>query len=193
MKSIAVYCGSNPGSDPAYVQAAIALGTLLASQNIALVYGGGGRGLMGQVATAAMAAGGHVIGVIPRFLMEKEKADLAVPDLRIVTSMHERKALIAELSDGFIALPGGFGTFEELCETLAWATLGLHVKPFGLLNVAGFYDHFAAFVDHAVNHQFIKSIHRSLMLTANEPAELLRLMREWHAEFTPKWITPELT
>jgi uncharacterized protein (TIGR00730 family) len=193
MKSIAVYCGSNPGSDPAYAQAATALGTLLASQNIALVYGGGGRGLMGTVATAAMAAGGHVIGVIPKFLMEKEKADLAVPDLRIVTSMHERKALIAELSDGFIALPGGFGTFEELCETLAWATLGLHVKPFGLLNIAGFYDHFLAFIDHATHRQFISARNRAFLLASTDPTDLLSQMRAWHAQSTPKYLTPERT
>jgi uncharacterized protein (TIGR00730 family) len=193
MKSIAVYCGSNPGSDPAYAEAAAAMGRLLASQNIGLVYGGGGRGLMGRVATAAMEAGGHVIGVIPKFLMEKEKADLAVPDLRIVTSMHERKALIAELSDGFIALPGGFGTFEELFETLAWGTLGLHAKPFGLLNVAGFYDHFLAFVDNATHRQFISPRHRALLLSSTDPADLLGQMRIWHAEFTPKYLTPERT
>ncbi len=193
MKRIAVYCGSSAGSDPAYLKAAELLGRTLAAEKIELVYGGGGVGLMGRVASAAMEAGGHVIGVIPRFLMEKEKGDLQVQDLRVVTSMHERKALMAELSDGFIAMPGGFGTMEELCETVTWGQLGLHVKPFGLLNVAGFYDHFLRFLDVATERQFIKPKYRSLVLTDSDSTRLLAKMRHWHHGAIPQRITPETT
>jgi uncharacterized protein (TIGR00730 family) len=193
MKRIAVYCGSSPGSDPAYLQAAETLGRMLAESKIGLVYGGGGLGLMGRVASAALNAGGDVIGVIPRFLLEKEKGDFALPDLRVVASMHERKALIAELSDGFIALPGGFGTMEELCETVTWGQLGLHVKPFGLLNVAGFYDHFLTFLDVATERQFIKHKYRSLVLTDTDPAQLLQKMHDWRHDPIPLQITPDRT
>jgi hypothetical protein len=193
MKRIAVYCGSSPGSDPAYLKAAETLGRTLAAEKVELVYGGGGVGLMGRVASAAMEAGGYVIGVIPKFLMEKEKGDLQVSDLRVVTSMHERKALMAELSDGFIAMPGGFGTLEELCETVTWGQLGLHVKPFGLLNVAGFYDHFLQFLDVATERQFIKPKYRALVLTDSDSAPLLEKMRHWHHAAIPQRITPERT
>jgi uncharacterized protein (TIGR00730 family) len=194
MKSVAVFCGSSLGSDPAYARAAVQLGEFLAQKKIALIYGGGNIGLMGKVATAALTNGGHVIGVIPKFLMEKEIGKIELPDLRIVGSMHERKALMSELSEGFIAMPGGFGTLEEFCEILTWGQLGLHVKPFGLLNVAGFYDHFLAFIDNAVNRQLIKQKHRDLLLTHEDPRELIHLMRQWHPHGTqPKWITPERT
>ena len=193
MKRIAVYCGSSSGSDPAYLNAADVLGQALAREHIELVYGGGGVGLMGRVASAAMAAGGHVIGVIPKFLLEKEKGELKVPDLRIVTSMHERKALMADLADGFIAMPGGFGTLEELCETVTWGQLGLHVKPFGLLNVSGFYDHFLTFLDVATERQFIKQKYRDLVLTDSDSAGLLEKMRNWHHAAIPQQITPEKT
>jgi uncharacterized protein (TIGR00730 family) len=148
---------------------------------------------MGKLATAALAAGAHVTGVIPKFLMEKEIGKIELPDLRIVTSMHERKALMAELADGFMALPGGFGTLEEFCEILTWSQLGLHQKPFGLLNTDGFYDHFLAFIDNAVARQLIRPKHRELLLTANEPAELLDRMRNFQPALTPKWITPDRT
>ncbi|MCL2648848.1 MAG: TIGR00730 family Rossman fold protein [Phycisphaerales bacterium] len=177
MKRVSVFCGSSAGTDPAYTQAAVELGRLLATKQIALVYGGGNIGLMGKIATATLEAGGHVIGVIPKFLMAFEIGKIELPDLRIVGSMHERKALMAELSDGFIALPGGFGTLEEFCEILTWGQLGLHAKPFGLLNVAGFYDHFLAFLDHAVERQLIKRKHRTLILTANGPDALLQQMK----------------
>jgi len=193
MKRIAVFCGSSSGSDPAYMKSAESLGRILAAEKIELVYGGGGVGLMGRVASAALDAGGHVIGVIPQFLLEKEKGDIKLPDLRVVTSMHERKALMAELSDGFIALPGGFGTMEELCETVTWGQLGLHVKPFGLLNVAGFYDHFLTFLDVATEQQFIKPKYRSLILTGDDPHHLLQRMRQWHHGVIPQQITPERT
>jgi uncharacterized protein (TIGR00730 family) len=193
MKRIAVFCGSSTGSDPAYLKAADALGELLVHQKIDLVYGGGNVGLMGRIADAVASRGGDVIGIIPKFLMEKELGKVELPHLRVVASMHERKAMMADLADGFIALPGGFGTLEEFCEILTWSQLGLHTKPFGLLNVAGFYDHFLAFIDHAVHRQFIKPRHRSLLLTSSDPAALLAQMNAFHAEYTPKWITPERT
>jgi uncharacterized protein (TIGR00730 family) len=193
MKRISVFCGSSVGADAAYTEAAEELGRLFAREGIGLVYGGGNVGLMGKVATAAMEAGGHVTGVIPRFLLEKEIGKLDIQDLRVVGSMHERKALMAEISEGFIAMPGGFGTFEEFCEILTWGQLGLHQKPFGLLNVAGFYDHFIRFVDHAVASQFIKPRHRGLLLTSDSPEGLLAAMRAWKPDVTPKWITPEKT
>jgi uncharacterized protein (TIGR00730 family) len=193
LRSIAVFCGSSLGSDTDYAAAAETLGRLLGDQKIALVYGGGNIGLMGKLATAALAAGAHVTGVIPKFLMEKEIGKIELPDLRIVTSMHERKALMAELADGFMALPGGFGTLEEFCEILTWSQLGLHQKPFGLLNTDGFYDHFLAFIDNAVARQLIRPKHRELLLTATEPAELLDLMRNFQPALTPKWITPDRT
>jgi uncharacterized protein (TIGR00730 family) len=193
LKTVAVFCGSSLGSDTDYAAAAETLGTMLAEQGVGLVYGGGNIGLMGKLATAALAAGGHVTGVIPKFLMEKEIGKIELPDLRIVQSMHERKALMAELSDGFVALPGGFGTLEEFCEILTWSQLGLHQKPFGLLNTAGFYDHFLAFIDNAVARQLIRPKHRELLLTATEPAELLERMRDFRPGLTSKWITPERT
>jgi uncharacterized protein (TIGR00730 family) len=191
MKKIAVFCGSSLGSDPAYAKAAENLGQFLAHKKIGLIYGGGNIGLMGKVATATLNAGGQVTGVIPKFLMEKEIGNIELPDLRIVNSMHERKALMADLADGFIALPGGFGTLEEFCEILTWGQLGLHAKPLGLLNVAGFYDDFLAFIDNAVARQLIKTKHRELLLTHDEPRELIHLMRAWQPTLTPKWITPE--
>jgi uncharacterized protein (TIGR00730 family) len=193
MKSIAVFCGSSLGADTAYAQAAEALGRLLAERHIALIYGGGNIGLMGKLATAALEAGGHVTGVIPQFMMDKEIGRIDLPELKIVGSMHERKALMAELADGFIALPGGFGTLEEFSEILTWGQLGLHAKPFGLLNVAGFYDHFLAFLDHAVARGLIKPKHRALLLTADAPAALLELLRTWKPAPGKKWITPERT
>ena len=193
MKQIAVFCGSSMGSDPTYGKAAVALGKALARREIGLIYGGGNIGLMGKLATAVLEAKGHVTGVIPKFLMEKEIGKIELPDLRIVESMHERKALMTELAEGFIALPGGFGTLEEFCEILTWGQLGLHDKPFGMLNVRGFYDHFLAFLDHAVARQFIKSRHRNLVLTADEPGDLLEMMEQWKPEKRPKYITPERT
>lgn len=191
MQSIAVFCGSSLGADAAFAQAAETLGTLLATRQIRLIYGGGNIGLMGKIASAALAAGGHVTGVIPRFMMDKEIGKIELPDLRIVDSMHDRKALMNELADAFIALPGGFGTLEEFCETLTWAQLGLHAKPLGLLNTGGFYDHFLAFLDHATARALIKPKHRALLLTAGDPAELLSQMHAWKPLPGKRWITPE--
>lgn len=177
MKRIAVYCGSSPGVAPAYFAAAEALGTLLARERIGLVYGGGAAGLMGAVANAALKEGGHVIGVIPRKLVIKEVIHENLPDMHIVEDMHERKALMAELADGFIALPGGYGTFEEFFEVLAWGQLGWHQKPFALYDVDGFYDRLLAFLDHATGEGFVRPQHRELLRVGTTAEEVLRLMR----------------
>jgi uncharacterized protein (TIGR00730 family) len=173
LKRVCVYCGSRDGSRPAYVQAARDLGAALAGRGIGLVYGGGRIGLMGAVADAVLAAGGSVTGVIPRALVSKEVAHLDLKDLRIVGSMHERKALMAELSDAFIALPGGMGTLEELFEILAWAQLRFHQKPCGLLNVEKFYDPLLSFLDHAVSERFIPARLRASMLVETDSLRLL--------------------
>jgi uncharacterized protein (TIGR00730 family) len=193
MKRIAVFCGSTLGSDGNYAAAAVALGQELVREGIGLVYGGGNIGLMGKIATAVLESGGHVTGIIPKFLMEKEIGKIDVQDLRVVESMHERKALMAEMSDGFIAMPGGFGTLEEVAEIVTWGQLGLHGKPVGVLNVAGFYDHFLAFLDTAVARGFIKPKYRALVLTDQQPAELLAQMKAWKPTAGPRWITPERT
>jgi uncharacterized protein (TIGR00730 family) len=188
MKRIAVYCGSNKGVRPEYATAAHALGTLLAREHIELVYGGGMVGLMGIVADAVMANGGHVIGVIPEKLVIKEVVHEKLPDLRVVKNMHERKALMAELSDGFIALPGGYGTFEEFFEVLAWSQLGWHGKPFGLLDIGGFYQSLLTFLDHVRNEGFIRPQHRELVLVADDAADLLRRMQDFRPPGEQKWV-----
>jgi uncharacterized protein (TIGR00730 family) len=174
MKRIAVYCGSNKGVRPEYAAAAEALGALLAREKIELVYGGGMVGLMGIVADAALKHGGHVIGVIPEKLVIKEVVHEKLPDLRVVKTMHERKALMAELADGFIALPGGYGTFEEFFEVLAWGQLGWHQKPFGLLDAAGFYP--AACWNFSTTRRsegFIRAQHRELVMAEDDAGKLL--------------------
>jgi hypothetical protein len=188
MKRIAVYCGSNKGVRPEYTAAAQELGTLLAREKIELVYGGGALGLMGVVADAALKAGGHVIGVIPEKLVIKEVVHEKLPDLRVVKSMHERKALIAELSDGFIAMPGGYGTFEEFFEILTWSQLGWHQKPFGLLNVAGFYSQLIPFLDHATAEGFIRPKHRELAMVESDAGKILQRMREFKPPTEVKWV-----
>jgi uncharacterized protein (TIGR00730 family) len=188
MKRIAVYCGSNQGARPEYGAAAEALGIGLAREKIELVYGGGMRGLMGIVADAVLAHGGHVIGVIPEKLVIKEVVHEKLPDLRVVKTMHERKALMAELSDGFIALPGGYGTFEEFFEILAWGQLGWHRKPFGLLDVAGFYRHLHAFLDHSRNEGFIRPQHRALVLVEESAEKILTRMRSFQPAAEVKWV-----
>ena len=187
MKRIAVYCGSSKGVRPEYAAAAHALGAMLARERIELVYGGGMVGLMGIVADAVMANGGHVIGVIPEKLVIKEVVHEKLPDLRVVKNMHERKALMAELSDGFIALPGGYGTFEEFFEVLTWSQLGFHAKPFGLLDIGGFYQHLLAFLDHVQNEGFIRPQHRELVLVGQDAAGLLRRMQEFRPPDVVKW------
>jgi uncharacterized protein (TIGR00730 family) len=188
MKRIAVYCGSNQGVRPEYAAAAQALGVLLARERIELVYGGGSVGLMGIVADAALAHGGHVIGVIPEKLHIREIIHHGLPDLRIVKDMHERKALMAELADGFIALPGGYGTFEEFFEVLAWSQLGWHTKPFGLLNSAGFYAPLLQFLDHTQTEGFIRPAHRALVLVAEDAENLLQRLRDFRPPKEVKWV-----
>jgi uncharacterized protein (TIGR00730 family) len=188
MKRIAVYCGSNPGARPEYAVAAQELGALLAREKIELVYGGGSRGLMGQVADAALKNGGHVIGVVPEKLVIKEVVHEKLPDLRVVKTMHERKALMAELSDGFIALPGGYGTFEEFFEVLAWGQLGWHQKPFGLLNVAEFYSPLTQFLDHTTVEGFIRPKHRELVILESQAEKILQRMRDFRPPTEIKWL-----
>ncbi|BBO75622.1 cytokinin riboside 5'-monophosphate phosphoribohydrolase [Desulfosarcina widdelii] len=173
MKRICVFCGSSPGAKPEYSEAALELGHALADQNIGLVYGGGNVGLMGRIARAVLEKGGNVTGVIPKALADKEVAFTDLDDLRVVGSMHERKALMAELSDGFIALPGGLGTIEEFVEVLTWAQLGIHQKPCGLLNVCQYYKKFSEFIDHVAGQNFIGKRHRELVLIDDSPESLL--------------------
>ena len=173
MRRICVFTGSRDGSHPGYAEAARQLGRELVERNYGLVYGGGNVGLMKIIADTVLDLGGHVTGVIPDSLVSKEVAHRGLSDLRIVQSMHERKAMMAALSDGFIALPGGIGTMEEFFEVLSWAQLGIHRKPCGLLNTGGYYNRLIEFLDHAVEHDFLKPKHRSLLILANEPTEIL--------------------
>jgi uncharacterized protein (TIGR00730 family) len=190
-KSLCVFCGSSPGIDPVYTEAAKQAGAELARRGIALVYGGGKVGLMGLLADTVLAAGGHVTGVIPEALIAKEVGHHGLPDLRVVKTMHERKALMAELSDGFVALPGGFGTFDEFFEIVTWAQLGLHSKPCGLLNVNGFYGPLLGLVNHAINERFIKPTQRDLIVVESEFGALLDRMAHQHVPDEPKWIGKE--
>jgi hypothetical protein len=160
----------------------------LAARGLTIVYGGGNVGLMGVLADAARAAGGEVIGVIPKSLVAKEVAHTKLPDLRIVESMHERKALMADLSDAFIAMPGGYGTFEEFCEILTWTQLGLQRKPCGLLNVEGFYDHLLKMFDHAVAEQFVKPVHREMFIADADPESLVKRMVAYEVPVVDKWL-----
>ncbi len=187
MRSVCVFCGSSSGRSAVYREAAAALGTHLAEQQIDVVYGGGAVGLMGVVADAALAAGGRVTGVIPRHLVDRELAHDGLTDLRITTSMHERKALMADLADGFIALPGGLGTLEELAEVVTWAQLGLHSKPIGLLDVDGFFDLLLQFVDNMVTEGFLQPSHRSLLVTGTTAAGLLASLESWSPPTATKW------
>jgi uncharacterized protein (TIGR00730 family) len=183
-----VFCGSSPGARPAYVSAAVELAQSLAARGIAIVYGGGNVGLMGILADAARAAGGQVIGVIPRILLAKELAHTGLTELRVVESMHERKALMADLSDAFVAMPGGYGTFEEFCEILTWTQLGLQRKPCGILNVEGYYDHLLQMFDHAVAEQFVKPVHREMFIADAAPEALLDRLLVYQAPLVDKWL-----
>ncbi len=188
MKRICVFCGSSPGTNPLYVEAARRLGRTLARRGIGLVYGGSGVGLMAAVADSALEAGGEVVGVIPRALQLRELAHNGLTTLHVVGSMHERKAKMAELAHGFVALPGGMGTFEEFAEVLTWAQLGLHERPCGLLDVAGYYRPLVAFFDHAETEGFIKPLHRKLVLVAEEPEALVDQFLAWEPPKLQKWI-----
>jgi len=193
MKRICVYCGSSPGRDPAFSRAAVALGQALVTRGLGLVYGGASVGLMGAVANAVLAQGGEAIGVIPEALDEKEITHPGLTEQHVVGSMHERKAMMAELSDGFIALPGGWGTFEELFEALTWAQLGIHRKPCGLLNESRYYDHLGAFLEHAIDQQFVKPEYRAMLMISADPGELLDRFEAYQPPAVRKWITPSET
>ena len=188
-RRICVFCGSNSGINPAYRTFAVDLGRILAGHGLELVYGGGNIGLMGILADAVLESGGRVIGVIPESLMAKEVGHAGLTELRIVRSMHERKALMADLSDGFIAMPGGFGTFEEFCEVVTWSQLGIHAKPCGLLNVEGYYDPLLALFDHAVGEGFLRRQNRELVLADPSPERLLDKMLQFQIPAVDKWIT----
>ena len=177
MRRLCVFCGSNSGSDPRFAEAADILGKELAQQKIGLVFGGGAVGLMGITARAALAEGGSVIGVIPRQLFDREVGLKECSELRVVETMHERKAMMADLSDGFIALPGGIGTLDELCEIMTWAQLGIHGKPIALLNTAGYWNGFLSFLDSAVKDGFMSERSRDLLWTEQEPKRALKRLR----------------
>ena len=193
IRRICVFCGSSVGSDPAYVEAARTLGQLFAREGIALVYGGGSVGLMGELADAVLAAGGEAIGVIPHALWAREVGHRGLTDLRIVDTMHERKAMMADLSDAFIALPGGLGTLEEIFEVWTWAQLGLHEKPLGFLDVNGFYAPLMEFLDRAVRARFVKEAHRAVAMVARDPEALLRRFENWEPPKVEKWISRDET
>jgi uncharacterized protein (TIGR00730 family) len=190
MRRICVFCGSSPGSRPVYAEAARATGRLLAERGIGLVYGGGKVGLMGVVADAVLEGGGEAIGVIPEPLVRREVGHGGLTELHVVASMHERKARMADLSDAFVALPGGFGTFEEFCEVLTWSQLGIHPKPCGLLNTAGFYSPLLAMFDHAVAESFVRPQHRTLVIEETDPARLLERLAAFVPPATERWIAP---
>lgn len=187
MKRICVYCGSSPGVNGTYGEAARRLGITLVQNNLELVYGGAEIGLMGEVANAVLRTGGKVIGVLPQAFAEKV-SHRGLTELHIAGSMHERKQMMFDLSDAFIALPGGLGTIEELTELLTWAQLGFHNKPCGLLNIAGYFNSFLSFLDHAVSQGFIKPAHREMLFTAEEPGVLLELFRSYEPPQTEKWV-----
>jgi uncharacterized protein (TIGR00730 family) len=193
MKRICVFCGSSPGRSKSYAAAASALGRLLASRGIGLVYGGASVGLMGTLANAVLEAGGDVIGVIPQSLVKYEVAHRGLPDLRVVATMHERKAMMTELADGFIALPGGNGTLDEFFEVLTWAQLGEHSKPCGLLDIEGYYSHLLAFLDHAVDERFLRPEHRTMLIVESTPDAILDRLAAYRAPKIGKWIDRSAT
>lgn len=188
MTRLAVYCGSSPGADPAYAAAARALGAEMAARGIGLVFGGGHVGLMGAIADAVLEAGGEVIGVIPTALRDKELAHQGCTELHVVSTMHERKSLMADFAKGFIAMPGGFGTFDEMFEMLTWGQLGYHTRPCGFLNVAGYYDALFAFLDSCVEARFVTRVHREMIIASTDPAELLDRMAAFQPPDQAKWL-----
>ena len=188
MKAVCVYCGSSSGILPLYAQAARQLAAELVSGNMSLVYGGGNVGLMGIIADEVLRLGGEVTGVIPQALMDKEVGHRGLTGLHIVKNMHERKALMAELSDGFIAMPGGMGTLEELFEVLTWSQLGFHEKPTGLLNVNGFYQGLLSFLNHTTEQGFLKPAHLDLLIADDQPQALLKKMQSYQPVHIKKWL-----
>lgn len=188
IKKICVYCGSSPGKNPAYSQAAVKLAQALCERNIGLVYGGAAVGVMGTIANAVLAAGGEAVGVIPKALALKEVAHDSLSELHVVASMHERKAMMADLADGFIALPGGWGTLEEIFEILTWAQLGFHDKPCGLLNIEGYYDGLIGFLENSFDQQFVNELCRPMLMKAREPQTLLDKFATYRAPKVRKWM-----
>lgn len=191
MKSICVYCGSSPGDNPIYLENAKALGTRLALEGITVVYGGASVGLMGAVADSCLDAGGKVIGVLPEILLKRELEHKSLTEMYIVDSMHTRKAKMAELSDGFIALPGGFGTFEELCEVATWSQIGLHKKPIGALNVGGYYDPLEKLILTGIKEGFMTENYKNLIVFRNSVDELMTALENYIPLPAPKWATAE--
>jgi hypothetical protein len=193
MKSVCVFCGGNPGKNPAYLEAARALGEQLARGGLALVYGGAQVGLMGAVADAALAHGGEVFGVIPEFIAAREIAHLGVTQLEVVSSMHDRKAKMAARADAFVALPGGYGTLDEIFEILTWSQLGLHRKPCAVLNVAGYFDGLLAFLDHAADEQLLRPENRAMLLVESDPVRLVERLRTHQPPAVEVWLKPGQT
>ena len=191
IKNICVYCGSSTGKNPAFAQAAVALAQEMCSRDIGLVYGGAAVGIMGTVADAVIDAGGKAVGVIPKSLAVKELAHENLAELHVVASMHERKAMMAELADGFIALPGGWGTLEEIFEILTWAQLGFHDKPCGLLNTAGYYDGLIGFLDNSFEQRFVSELYRPMLMTSAKPASLLKKFAVYQAPKVRKWMAED--
>ena len=188
MRNICVYCGSSPGADPLFMTGAKALGRAIAESDRVLVYGGAKVGLMGALADSALAAGGEVIGIVPRALVEKDVAHQSLTKLHVVSSMHERKAMMAELSDAFIAMPGGLGTLEEFFEMWTWAQLGFHQKPLGLLGAQNFFAPLLQFLDLLVSQKFLRLEHRQLPLVEQDPVQLLQVLESYKAPLVSKWI-----
>lgn len=190
LKNICVYCGSNPGARPDYLEQARVLARELVKRDLGLVYGGSIVGIMGVIANEVLAGGGRVIGVIPELLQKKEQAHRGLTELHLVQSMHERKAMMMEKADGFIALPGGAGTLEEFFEVWTWAQLSMHQKPCGLLNIAGYYDALMQFVDHAVDEAFMRPQHRDMLVVESDPATLLDRYAIYEPPNVSKWFEP---
>jgi uncharacterized protein (TIGR00730 family) len=193
LSSICVFCGSNAGANPAYLEAAEVVGRGLAQHGVQVVYGGATIGMMGALADAARGAGGEVIGVIPQSIFDREIGHTGLDDLRVVGSMHERKALMAELADAFIALPGGIGTLEELFEVYTWAQLGIHTKPLGLLDVAGYFQPLVAFLDHAVQERFLRPEMRTLLAVSDDLDDLLAVLEASEPVTLQKWLDLDQT
>lgn len=193
MKSVCVFCGSSAGEHSRYLEAASEMGRLLAEEGIGLVYGGSRVGVMGRLADATLQAGGRVVGVIPGALVDREVAHQELTELRVVGSMHERKAAMAELADAFVALPGGLGTLEEFCEVLTWAQLGLHRKPCGVLDVGGYFEPLVELLDHMVREGFLARSHRAMVQVESTPVALLDALRSYEAPTVPRWIDADET
>ena len=193
LHTVCVFCAANPGLNPAYATQATAMGRFLAESGRRVVFGGGRTGLMGALADGALAAGGEVIGIMPRHLVDREVAHTGLTELLVVESMHERKSRLADLSDGFLAMPGGLGTLEELFEVWTWGQLGLHRKPYGLLEVGGFFGPLLGFIDHAVREGFIRQEYRDLLVVDTEPASLISRMEAMLPPALPRWVDREST